>query len=134
MRRIVALPILLLLAGCLQGGPGGCSAEEAAAFNQIDHFEALVPEDDPFGVCGASFTTDADPQAVVSHYQALLAGAGWAVDEPIDGPMTDEDGKQVGSSIELTAAKGSMTFSLMAELFERDARHTYNVRVGLSGQ
>jgi len=65
MRQIVSLSLALLITGCLTAGPGGCSAEEAAAFNAIDHFgeQALVPEDHPYGICGATFTTDVDPDA-----------------------------------------------------------------------
>jgi hypothetical protein len=48
--------------------------------------------------------------------------------------MTDEGGKQVGTGIDLSATKGSMSFSLIAEVLDHDEQHTYNVRVGLSAQ
>jgi len=135
MRQIVSLSLALLITGCLTAGPGGCSAEEAAAFNAIDHFgeQALVPEDHPYGICGATFTTDVDPDAVVEHYQTVLPEAGWAVQEPHSNPITAEGGDQVGTALDLTASKGSMTFSLGAELLEGSEPATFNVLLGHSG-
>lgn len=135
MRRIASLSLLMLIAGCLTAGPGGCSAEEAAAFNGIDHFgeQALVPEDHPYGICGAVFSTDVDPDAVVEHYQTALAEAGWTVQDPESFPLAAEGGGQIGTSINLTGSNGSMTFSLGAELLDDSESPTFNVLVGESG-
>jgi hypothetical protein len=132
MRWIVNISLALLMAGCLTAGPGGCSAEEAAAFNAIDHFgeQALVPEDHPYGICGATFTTDVDPDAVIEHYQTVLPAAGWTVQEPESNPITAEDGTQVGTGLGLAASKGGMTFSIGAELLEGSEPPTFNILVG----
>jgi len=132
MRWILGLSLALLVTGCLQAGPGGCSAEEAAAFNAIDHFgeRALVPEDHPYGICGATFTTDVDPDIVVEHYQTVLPDAGWTVQGPQSHPITAEGGEQVGTTMDLTAHKGGMTFSLGAELLEESEPPTFNILLG----
>jgi hypothetical protein len=136
MRWIAGLSATVLLAGCLTAGPGGCSSEEALAFNEIDHFGEglLVPQDHPYGICGATFTSDVDPEVVIEHYQATLPEAGWKVQEPESSTITAEGGDQVGRSINLSAAKGSMTFSLGAELIVDSAQlPTFNILVGESG-
>jgi hypothetical protein len=135
MRWIVALSTGLLLTGCLTAGPGGCSSEEAAAFNEIDHFgeQLIVPEDHPYGICGATFTSDVDPDDVVEHYQAALTDAGWTVGGTESSPITVEGGGQIGTSIGLSGAMGSMTFSLGAEILEDAEPTVYNVLVGESG-
>ena len=132
MRWIVSLSSAILLTGCLQAGPGGCSAEEAAAFNAIDHFgeQALVPEDHPYGICGATFATDVDPDLVVEHYQTVLPDEGWTVREASSHPITAEGGEQIGTTIDLTAYKGGMTFSLGAELIEGSEPPTFNILLG----
>ena len=136
MRCFAILSAAILMSGCLTAGPGGCSAEEAAAFNEIDHFgdEALVPEDHPYGICGATFATDLDPQLVIGHYEDALAEAGWTAEESVSHPITDESGDAVGNSIDLTARKGSMTFSIGAELIDGPEPPTFNVLVGASSQ
>lgn len=133
MRWIAGLAITVVLAGCLTAGPGACSAEEAAAFNEIDHFgeEPLVPEDHPYGICAATFTTDVEPNVIIGHYRTVLRQAGWTVQEAESSPITDEGGAQVGTSIGLAAAKGTKTFSLGAELLVDGAEPpTFNVLVG----
>lgn len=133
MRWISGLTTALLLTACLQAGPGGCSQEEAAAFTEIDHFgdEALVPQDHPYGICGATFTSDADPDVIVEHYQTALKDAGWTVGEPETSAMTSEDGEQIGTGLSLTASKDPFTFSLGAELIEGGEPPTFNITVGL---
>jgi hypothetical protein len=135
MRWIAGLATTLLLAACLQAGPGGCSVEEAAAFNEIDHFgeHALQPEDHPYGICGATFTSDVDPDVIIDHYQLALTEAGWTVQDAESSPVTAEGGGRLGTAVTLTAAKGSMTFSLGAELLEGPEPPTFNILVGESG-
>jgi hypothetical protein len=136
MRQIASLATALLVSACLTAGPGGCSPEEAAAFNEIDHYgdETLVPQDHPYGICGATFTSDADPDLIVAHYQDVLSAAGWTVQDPESFPITAEGGDQLGTSLNLGATKGSMTFSLGAELLLDGAEPpTFNVLVGESG-
>jgi hypothetical protein len=134
MRWIAGLSISLLLAGCLTAGPGGCSSEEAAAFNGIDHYgeQPLTPKDHPYGICAASFTTDVDPKQVVEHYQTVLEAAGWTVQDPESSPIQAEGGDQVGTGIGLGAAKGGMMFSLGAEVLDDVEPTTFNVLVGKS--
>ena len=134
MRWIVALCTGLALTGCLTAGPGGCSSEEAAAFNEIDHFgeQQLVPEDHPYGICGATFTSDVDPDDVVEHYQDALADAGWTVGGTESSEITVEGGGQIGQSIGLTGARSSMTFSLGAEILENGEPAVFNILVGES--
>jgi hypothetical protein len=136
MRWFGILSFAISLSGCLTAGPGGCSAEEAAAFNEIDHFgdEAPVPEDHPYGICSATFTTDVDPEVVIGHYESVLPDAGWTVHQSETSPITAENGNQIGTAINLTAAKGSMTFSIGAELIDGPEPPTYNVLVGESSQ
>ena len=135
MRWITGFFATLFLAGCLTAGPGGCSPEEAAAFNAIDHFgeEALVPEDHPYGICGATFTSDINPDLIIEHYQSVLPDAGWTVGEVESNAITAEDGDQVGTGIGLAATKGTMTFSLGAELLDGAEPPTFNILVGESG-
>jgi hypothetical protein len=135
MRWIASLSTTLLLAGCLTAGPGGCSSEEAAAFNEIDHFgeQALTPQDHPYGVCGATFQSDARPELIVEHYQIALRATGWTVHDAEFSPMTAEGGEQIGSSVGMGADRGSMSFSIGAELLDGPEPPTYNVLVGESG-
>jgi hypothetical protein len=134
MRWIAGLFTTVLLAGCLTAGPGGCSSEEAAAFNGIDHFggQSLTPEDHPYGICAASFSSDADPDLVIEHYQTVLPAAGWIVQDPESSPILAEDGDEAGTGIGLSATKGTMTFSLGAEVLEGVEPIQFNVLVGES--
>lgn len=82
-------PVLLTLvaaclSGCLSAGPSACSDQERALFNEVRHFDdvELVATDHPWGICQASFTTEADPEAVVAHYEDELRATGWRVEEP----------------------------------------------------
>jgi hypothetical protein len=134
VRWIASPAVTLLLAGCLTAGPGGCGSEEAAAFNEIDHFgeHALAPQDHPYGICGATFQSDADPEVIVEHYQTALRAAGWTVHDAEFSPITGEGGEQIGNAVGLGGDKGSMTFSLGAELLDGPELPTYNVLVGES--
>jgi len=73
-----------LLSACLTAGPGACGPDEREFFEAIDHFDAMPvePEDHPLGICGAVFTTDEPADAVVEHYAAAFAAAGWDVSPP----------------------------------------------------
>ena len=135
MRWITGFFTTILLAGCLTAGPGGCSSEEAAAFNEIDHFgeQSLVPEDHPYGICGATFTSDVDPDLIIEHYQSVLPDAGWTVGEVESSPITAGGGDQVGTGIGLAATKGTMSFSIGAELIDGAEPPTFNILVGESG-
>ncbi len=133
--RHFAVPFTaLVLTACLTAGPGGCSSEEAAAFNEIDHYgeQALVPVDHPYGICGAVFTSDDDPTLVVEHYETVLPEVGWTVQGAESAPITAEGGEQIGTAISLGANRGSMTFSLGAEILDGPEPPTYNVLVGES--
>jgi hypothetical protein len=120
MRWIAAFFSSLLLAGCLTAGPGACGSDEAAAFNEIDHFgaEQLTPKDHPLGGCGATFSTDADPAVVVEHYQAVLPASGWTLEDP--------------ESLGVSASKGNLTFNIGAEVLDGDEPTTFSIRVGKS--
>jgi hypothetical protein len=118
MRWIAAMFISLLLAGCLTAGPGACGSDEAAAFNEIDHFggESLTPKDHPLGGCGATFSTDADPAAVIDHYQTVLSASGWTVEDP--------------ESSNVSASRGNLTFNIGAEILAGSDSTTFSIRVG----
>jgi hypothetical protein len=120
MRWIAAVSLTLLLAGCLTAGPGTCGSDEAAAFNEIDHFgtEQLRPKDHPLGGCGATFSTDADPAAVIDHYQTALSASGWTVEDP--------------ESSGVTASKGNLTFNIGTEVLETNEPTTFSIRIGKS--
>jgi len=93
---------------------GGCSSEEAALFNEIEHYGGaeLVPEDDGLGGCGASFSISDDPDLVIDHYRSRLVAAGWAIDPPDPPPL---DGVEM-QSVSLGARKGTMGFGISAEI------------------
>ncbi|MDQ2941925.1 MAG: hypothetical protein M3R05_07025 [Chloroflexota bacterium] len=120
----------MLLAACL-GSPGGCSAEEAAAFNAISHYgnEELVPGPHPYGVCADSLVTSDEPDAVIEHYRAAFEAAGYTIGGVESSPITDERGATVGRAVFLQASNGSMTASVSAEVFGGQ-KTTFNVLVG----
>jgi hypothetical protein len=124
MRWIAGLFTTVLLAGCLTAGPGACSSEEAAAFNEIDHFgeQPLAPEDHPLGKCAASFTTDGDPDVIVEHYRRVLPETGWTV-------LADDEAGG-GTGVGLSASNGSMTFNVNAEILGGGEPTRFNVLVG----
>lgn len=92
-----------------------------------------MPKDHPLGGCGATFTSDADPEAIIAYYQTVLRAAGWTVGEPEFAPMTNDDGDQIGSGVGLGATKESMGFSIGAELLDGPESPTYNVMVAEGG-
>jgi hypothetical protein len=77
-----ALGLAALAAGCLNAGPGACTAEAAAAFNEISHYGGirLEPQDYPLGGrCAASFTSADQPSLVLDYYRAQWTAAGWSL-------------------------------------------------------
>ena len=100
----------LLLAGCMQAGPGACSSEERAVFDSIEHFDGmpLEAEDHATGACGGGFQTT-DAQAVIDHYQRELVSDGWLIGVP----GTQPDGEDVVFPPGvLQAQRGDMSFSV----------------------
>ena len=117
-RSTVALGAVLL-AGCLQAGPGACSDEERAVFDSLQHFQnmPLVAEDHATGGCAARFQTT-DPQAVTDHYASELLEGRWLIGTPVELPPGV-----------LQARKGDMSFSVEIPL-EGGDRGTVTVLVG----
>ena len=132
--RIALLGLVLASASaCLISLGGGCSAEEAAHLNEVDHYGGaeLVPEDDGLGSCGASFSTADDPELVIEHYRSRLEAAGWAVDPPPASPPPLEEGIEL-ETVFVSARKGTMLYSVSAEIL--DAPETdFVIHVGDSG-
>jgi len=128
--RSAVLTPAILLAACL-GSPGGCSAQEAAAFNAISHYgnDALVPEPHPYGVCADSLVTDDDPDAVIEHYRSAFEAAGYTIHGLWSSPITDESGATIGRSVQFQARDGSMTANILAEVIDGQET-TFNVLVG----
>lgn len=90
----LALCVAILVAGCLTAGPGACTQEARAAFNEIEHYDGidLEPQDYPLGGrCVASFTSADDPAVVFDYYRAQWAAAGWLVEpsEPLATPPAE---------------------------------------------
>jgi hypothetical protein len=114
LARIALVGFLLAaISGCATSADG-CSSEEAATFNEIEHYGGveLAPEDDRLGGCGATFTTRDDPELVIEHYRSELDLAGWAIDPPEPLPS---DGAEM-QSVSLGARKGTMGLGVSAEI------------------
>lgn len=116
-----------MLSACLAAGPGACSADERAAFEEIQHFGdgRLEAEDHATGGCAARFETT-DPQAVIDHYTSSLGAGGWELGargtQPDGSPVVDPPGI-------LSARRGEMSFSLEIPL-EGGDQGTVTVLVG----
>lgn len=125
--------VLTTSSGCLVS-IGGCGDDEAAAFDEIEHYAGtdLQPKDDGLGSCGAAFTTRDDPSAVIEHYRSRLEAAGWAIDPPEPSPPPGLTDGIEGQSISLGARKGTMVFSVSAELLGQPQTN-FVVHVGDSG-
>ena len=88
MRNALAAIVALVVAGCLNAGPGACTPEAAAAFKEIEHYGgiSLEPQDYPLGGrCVGSFTSDDDPEVVLEFYRTQWTAAGWSLDPPLFG-------------------------------------------------
>jgi hypothetical protein len=118
IRRICALGLCLaaLSAGCLNAGPGACTPEAAAAFNEIEHFGgvSLEPQDYPLGGrCVASFTSEQEPEVVLDFYREQWTAAGWTLDRPSPlasaPPVGEEPDFVFGGA---SAHKDGMTYSV----------------------
>ena len=112
----LGLSVAALLAGCLNAGPGACTSEAAAAFNEIDQYGDinLEPQDYPLGGrCVASFTTDDEPAVVLDFYRGQWRAAGWTLDasSPLASapPVSEEPDFVLGA---LSAHKDGMTYSV----------------------
>ena len=82
-RAVLGISLAVLAAGCLNAGPGACTAEAAAAFSEIEHYGgiSLEPQDYPLGGrCVASFTSEDEPRVVLDFYRAQWTTAGWTLD------------------------------------------------------
>jgi hypothetical protein len=82
---ILVLLLAGLAAGCLNAGPGACTPEAAAAFNEIKQYGGihLEPQDYPSGFggrCVATFTSADPPAVVLDYYRAQWTAAGWTLD------------------------------------------------------
>lgn len=117
----LALACTAMLSACLGPlFPGECSDEERAAFESFDHYGAdpLVPDDDGLGGCRGTFASVADSQDVIEHYEAALGAADWDVDRSFVGPILDQAGTRLGSTVDLEATMGSMVATVTAELLD----------------
>ena len=92
----IGLGIAALAAGCLNAGPGACTPEAAAGFNEIEQYGGihLEPQDYPLGGrCVASFTSTDQPEVVLDYYRAQWTAAGWTLNPstPLATPPPGED-------------------------------------------
>lgn len=116
-----AVAAAMVLTGCLGPMiPGECTDEERAAFETIDHFggDPLTPDDDPLGGCRATFTSDAGADEVIDHYESAFRTADWVLDRTYRGPIKNENGDVVGTTVAIAARKGSIASAVEAELFD----------------
>ncbi|MDQ2933993.1 MAG: hypothetical protein M3R49_03245 [Chloroflexota bacterium] len=113
---------------------GGCSSEEAAHFNDVEHYGGaeLVPEDDRLGSCGASFSTTEDPDLVIEHYRSRLEAAGWTIDPPLPSPPPPPEGGVEIQSVWLSAHKGTIGYGVSAEILG-GPETVFVIHVGDSG-
>ncbi len=100
--------------------PGECSDEERAAYENIDHYDAVppVPEDDALGGCRATFGSADDPQGVVDHYTSAMEAAGWVVDGTYEGRIADDTSTRVGTVFDLAAVNGPMAATVTGTRFD----------------
>ena len=125
--RIGALAVCVagLAAGCLTAGPGACTSEARAAFNEIEQYGGihLEPVDYPLGGrCVASFTSADEPAVVLDYYRAQWTAAGWTPDPPTPlatPPAEDAPDFVFGAA---SARKDGMTYSVTA--FKRRKQDT----------
>ena len=113
----IGLGVVVLVAGCLNAGPGACTAEAAAAFNEIEHYGGieLQPEDYPLGGrCVASFISADEPEVVLDYYRAKWTAAGWTLDPspPLATPPPGDGVDFVFGSA--SARKGGLIYSVTA--------------------
>ena len=130
-RAIFGISLAALSAGCLNAGPGACTAEAAAAFHQIEHYGgiSLEPQDYPLGGrCVASFTSEDEPRAVLDFYRAQWTTAGWTLDSspplPSASPDAGEPDAVLGGA---SAHKDGMTYSVTVF---REEETRYELLVG----
>ena len=131
MRNALAAIVALVVAGCLNAGPGACTPEAAAAFNEIEHYGgiSLEPQDYPLGGrCVGSFTSDDDPEVVLEFYRTQWTAAGWSLDPPLPlasaPPVGEEPDFVFGGT---SAHKDGLTYS-MTVFREEETR--YELLVG----
>ncbi|MDQ2941461.1 MAG: hypothetical protein M3R05_04640 [Chloroflexota bacterium] len=132
--RIALVGLLVTTTSACLVSIGGCSSEEAAYFNEIEHYGGaeLMPEDDGLGSCGASFTTSDDPDLVIEHYRSRLQAADWAIDPPLpSSPPASADGIEM-QSVGLSARKGTIGYGVSAEIFG-GSENVVVIHVGDSG-
>jgi len=109
----------LVLGGCLQATPT-CSETAAAEFNAISHYPGteLAPEPHVYGACFDSFAVDDEPDMVLDWYETELEAGGYTVERRETFPITDEAGRVVGRTVDLSASNGTFIVSITGELFE----------------
>jgi hypothetical protein len=129
----LGLSVAGLAAGCLNSAPGACTAEAAAAFNEITQYGGikLEPQDYPLGGrCAATFTSADQPSAVLDYYRTQWTAAGWSLNpsSPLASapPAGDEAPDFVFGGA--SAHKNGMTYWVTAQL-NRD-EITYVLLVG----
>jgi hypothetical protein len=130
-RAVIGISLAALSAGCLNAGPGACTAEAAAAFNEIEHYGgiSLEPQDYPLGGrCVASFTSEDEPRVVLDFYRAQWTTAGWTLDSssPLASapPDAEEPDFVFGGA---SAHKDGMTYSVTVF---REEETRYELLVG----
>ena len=120
---------ILLAAGCLNSAFGACTAEAAAAFNEIEHYEGieLEPEDYPLaGRCAAGFNSSEPIEDVLDHYRAEWTAAGWTVEPEVPLASAPPSGADVPDFIfgGASATKDGMTYSVTAQLAGDEVQYT----------
>ena len=130
-RAVLGISLAVLSAGCLNAGPGACTAEAAAALNEIEHYGgiSLEPQDYPLGGrCVASFTSEDGPEVVLDFYRAQWTAAGWTLDSssPLASapPDAEEPDFVFGGA---SAHKDGMTYSVTVF---REEETRYELLVG----
>jgi len=124
----LGIGVVLVGGGCLNAAPGACTAEAAAAFNEIEQYGgiALQPEDYPLGGrCAASFTSSDPVEVVLDHYRAQWTATGWTLDPSEPLASAPPSGADVPDFVfgDASARKDGMNYSVTAQLEGEEIRY-----------
>jgi hypothetical protein len=130
----LGLGVAFLAAGCLTAGPGACTSEARAAFNEIEQYGGihLEPVDYPLGGrCAANFTSADEPTVVLDYYRAQWTAAGWTLDPPT--PLATPPAEDVVDFVpgSASAHKDGMTYWVIVF---KEAETRYELLVGATEQ
>lgn len=76
----------------------------------------LQPQDHPYGVCTATFSTADQPEAVLDHYRAQWTAAGWSLNPPEPSSPPPPEGEEIMELVEASATRDGMTYRVSVEL------------------